>query len=432
MNVEEQKPLEMVNLTEVVAVSHPETLPIVDMEELVNNFDMYSEPKVAVCLGHPKTDSPSYGTVNRIWLQDHPEKPGTKEMLADMSVRPEFYALRKEKVYPNRSLGFWRNFGGTGDKVLAHVGYLGVEPPELKDLRDLITYSEQTGEVTLVTFAAKDLTYMVSDLNWKLKDVAQIFAGIREWLIEKYGVDEADKVIGRYTIESVASEIPLYSDTEDGFSTFCDKLYQNHSTTTITEDLIMAEIKPAGDGKPKDAIFSEDSLTVATQRNAEILKATFADEKAELVRVHGEETNTLIQERDALKTELSDKEKLHQTALEEKDNMIAALEKEKTELSDKMVKQEISAFTAKMTSKAVAKMKPAEIDEFEKRCFSMNPEDRAFTFSLIEGREPLAHFTELSDQNVSVHPADRGKSRDNDGGLRTNEKGIYDDAPAER
>jgi hypothetical protein len=100
-----------------------------DLERVVRNYDpdFHEAP---VCVGHPKTDAPAFGWIERLALD------GDTLLAKEKQVDPAFDEARKTGRYKKRSAAFYLDADG---KVggLRHVGWLGAQPPEVKGLKNL-------------------------------------------------------------------------------------------------------------------------------------------------------------------------------------------------------------------------------------------------------------------------------------------------------
>jgi hypothetical protein len=164
--------------------------------------------RAPLVVGHPKLDDPAYGWVDTLAFADgHLEAvPG--------DVDPAFAELVRAKRFANISASFWapdapRN-PVPGVYYLKHVGFLGAVPPAVAGLR---TPSFAADEVGVVEFSSE------------YDDVvnANLWRGLREWIISKFGLTEADQVVPSYsvsTLEQMAQQEVAEAQAE-GDSTSC-------------------------------------------------------------------------------------------------------------------------------------------------------------------------------------------------------------------
>ncbi|WP_374569679.1 hypothetical protein [Phenylobacterium sp.] len=142
-----------------------------------------------IVLGHPKTDDPAWGWVKGLSVQDGhlvAETERVDQAFAEgvdagryRYVSAAFYAPQDAA---NPKPGSW---------YLRHVGYLGATPPAVKGLQP--AFAAGAGE--FVAFGSAD--------GFWVKDVLR---GIRDFFIEKFSLEEADRVIPSYAIDNIERE----------------------------------------------------------------------------------------------------------------------------------------------------------------------------------------------------------------------------------
>jgi hypothetical protein len=167
-----------------------------DLQQMVEAYDpaLHEAPLV---IGHPKTDAPRYGGVGSLDYADG-------KVLADpQDVLPEFAEVVNKKLFNKVSASFYLPDSPSNPKpggyYLRHVGFLGAQPPAIKGLNpNGISFSDS--EEGVVEFG-----------DWGDRISTRIFRKIRDWLIDKFGLEEADKVINEWDVQSLddyANESP--------------------------------------------------------------------------------------------------------------------------------------------------------------------------------------------------------------------------------
>lgn len=140
-----------------------------------------------IVVGHPKTDDPAYGWVSALSFAD-----GALEASPDQ-VDPAFAEIVSAGRYKKISAAFYSpeapNNPVPGVYYLRHVGFLGAAAPAIKGLRSPEFADAEEG---IVEFS-----------DWDDATVAHLFRSIREWLIGRFGQDEADKVIPTYEVRGL-------------------------------------------------------------------------------------------------------------------------------------------------------------------------------------------------------------------------------------
>jgi hypothetical protein len=152
-----------------------------DLDKIVQKYNEQKEHEAPVVIGHPKDNAPAYGWVERL------ERKGSVLYAKLKDLVPEFLDAVKKGMYKKRSISLYP------DLTLRHVGFLGAMPPAVKGLAD-VAFSE-----------AEAVTIEFSD--YRVNIVGGIFRRLREWLIEKFDTDTADRIVGNWEIEELQREI---------------------------------------------------------------------------------------------------------------------------------------------------------------------------------------------------------------------------------
>lgn len=159
------------------------TLTTEDLQQAVESYSPEYHEAPAV-VGHPQHNHPAYGWVKRLALEGDVLKAEFDQ------IDPEFAEMveagRFKKVSASFYLANSPNNPKQGSLYLRHVGFLGAMPPAVKGLRNP-EFAE--GEEGVVDFA-----------DWA---EASMFRRLRDWLIGKFGQDEADKALPDYLVENV-------------------------------------------------------------------------------------------------------------------------------------------------------------------------------------------------------------------------------------
>ncbi len=150
-----------------------------DLEKIVERYNSQKEHEAPVVIGHPKDDSPAYGWVEKL------KKQGDFIYAKLKNVSKEFVDWVKKGFYKKRSIALYPDF------LLRHVGFLGGTPPAVKGLPD-VSFSD--GEFISFEFGEDDLVE-------KIGVIGELFQRIREFFIEKYGKEEADRVVSPWDID---------------------------------------------------------------------------------------------------------------------------------------------------------------------------------------------------------------------------------------
>lgn len=167
------------------------------------------EWRAPLVAGHPKGTAPAYGWVGKMRLDE------SGDVFVDdvEKLNPDFAELMQNGAFRNRSASWYSpdhpNNPTPGVWQLRHLGMLGAQPPALKGLGD-VEFHDQDG--ITVEFA-----------DYTTSTIGYLFRALRELLIAKWGVEEADKALPGFHIsdleqagrDRVAETIPNYSDTTE-------------------------------------------------------------------------------------------------------------------------------------------------------------------------------------------------------------------------
>jgi hypothetical protein len=141
-------------------------------------------------IGHPKADAPAYG-----WAKEVVFEEGGLHADPDQ-VDPAFAEMVATGRFKKRSASFYapddpRN-PVPGVWYLRHVGFLGAQPPAVKGLK-AVNFAD--GDGVTVEFG-----------DWNDRTIARVLRRIKNFWIEKFGKDEADKLIDEWDLESITEE----------------------------------------------------------------------------------------------------------------------------------------------------------------------------------------------------------------------------------
>lgn len=194
-----------------------------------------------IVVGHPKDNGPAFGWIGSIAYSE-------KGLHADpRQINDDFAELVSKGTYKKVSASFYspesQQNPKPGSYYLRHVGFLGGMPPAIKGL-EALEFNEQDDGV--IEFSA----------DW---EVAGFMRKMREFLIEKFGVDDANKAIPDYMVvaaEEAARPPRNYSEIEE---------------TAMTDEQITA----------KEAELDERQVKLAAQEAAVAAQVAEFAEKAE-------------------------------------------------------------------------------------------------------------------------------------------------------
>lgn len=160
-------------------------------------------------LGHPKTDAPAWG-----WTKGLEVENGVLYETREQ-VDPAFAEAVDAGRYKFRSASFYEPNDPAnptpGSWHLKHVGWLGAQPPAVKGLGPAFAEGDASEGVT---FAEGDM-----NLAWLAGNVAEGFRQIRDWILGKWGQEEADKALSAWTDRAatqIAADVRAEARAEPG------------------------------------------------------------------------------------------------------------------------------------------------------------------------------------------------------------------------
>lgn len=141
-------------------------------------------------VGHPGIDAPAYG-----WVKGLSFSEGAMAAEPDQ-VDAAFAEMVNKGYFKKISSSFYLP-DAPGNPVpgvyyLRHVGFLGATPPAVKGLKPASFAASEEG---VVEFG-----------QWEDQVEAGLFRKLREWLIDKFGVEEADKALPGWDVDLVQNE----------------------------------------------------------------------------------------------------------------------------------------------------------------------------------------------------------------------------------
>lgn len=175
----------------------------------------YQPPMVK---GHPKVDDPRVGSIVDSKVEDGVLKVKLDDVSNDFAeeVKKGGFKYLSASVYSNLKKG------------LRHLGALGAYPPAMKGMAPLCFgegmfadsdkgSTEQDVIVFAESFAWDRLVpaSVFERLVWKLESLGSLFRSQREQLIEKEGIEAADKMIPEYAVKDIESVRDVIKDSNN-------------------------------------------------------------------------------------------------------------------------------------------------------------------------------------------------------------------------
>lgn len=149
-----------------------------------------------IVIGHPKHDAPAFG-----WIKGVRFDGGELKLDADQ-VNPEFSEMHRSGAFKKHSIALYPPDDPRNPKpgvwYPRHIGFLGAMPPAIKGLPQA-EFSEQDQPIE-IAFGEIDSEGLVSTLR-------EMFRRVREYIIERSGREDADRVIPDWEIESIQHRV---------------------------------------------------------------------------------------------------------------------------------------------------------------------------------------------------------------------------------
>lgn len=165
------------------------TYSAADLKAMADAYDAETAP-APVVVGHPDTDAPAYA-----WAESFDYDATADRLFATIGdIDPAFSEAVKAKRYKKVSLSFFRPEDSAnpvpGTWYPRHIGFLGGAAPAV------------TGLKTIQFGAAADAPTFTADFGeFGFEQTAGLLRGLRDFLIEKFGLEDADKALPAFKLE---------------------------------------------------------------------------------------------------------------------------------------------------------------------------------------------------------------------------------------
>lgn len=233
--------------------------------------NIYETPLV---IGHPKTDAPAYGYAQSFEF--------TEDGLDAIphQVDPEFEEMVRAGRFKRISLAWYRPDSDAnpvpGVWYPRHIGFLGAQPPAVKGLR-AIEFNDAADDTLEVEFAELDAM-----------TVARVMRSLREWILAKFGRDDADQAVPSWYADNLMIEAARDDDDVPGTS----PAFSEEIDPVTKEELEKREQAIAAREKKvqeKEVFFSERETEARREKAVEFVESLkgkiLPREKAPIVEV---------------------------------------------------------------------------------------------------------------------------------------------------
>ncbi len=166
------------------------TYSAADLKAVSDVYDPATAP-APIVVGHPTTDAPAFG-----WAEAFDFDPLSGRLYATVGeIDPAFSEAVKAGRYKKVSLSFFRPDASAnpvpGTWYPKHIGFLGGAAPAVAGLKN-IAFSGA---------AADAVTFSAAFGEAGFEQTASILRALRDFFIERFGLEEADKALPAYQIE---------------------------------------------------------------------------------------------------------------------------------------------------------------------------------------------------------------------------------------
>ena len=164
-----------------------------DLENIVSNYDFDTAP-APIVVGHPKTDTPAFG-----WITGFEYDKDADRLFADLDqIDPTFASQVNAGQFKKVSMSFFKpdapNNPAPGNWYPKHLGFLGATAPAVSGLKNASFAGDED----------ETLTFVASFGESGFEDTSKLLRGLRDFLIEKFGLEVADDVLPSYRLDWLA------------------------------------------------------------------------------------------------------------------------------------------------------------------------------------------------------------------------------------
>lgn len=164
------------------------TYSAADLRAVADGYDPETAP-APIVVGHPATDAPAYG-----WVESFDYDATVDRLFATVGeIDASFAEAVKAGRYKKVSLSFHPPQSSAnpvpGTWYPKHVGFLGGRAPAVSGLKN-------------VQFAAEpSMTFTCDFSDRSAEETVGILRGLRDFLIDKFGIEDADRALPSYRID---------------------------------------------------------------------------------------------------------------------------------------------------------------------------------------------------------------------------------------
>lgn len=183
----------------------PITYSAADLRAIADAYDAEGAP-APVVVGHPEVDAPAFG-----WVKRFDFDAGAGRLFAELDeIEPQFAEMVKAGRFRKVSMAFFSPQAShnpvPGTWYPKHVGFLGAAAPAVSGLKP----ARFAGEA--------DVMFEAAFGDRGLEETASILRLMRDFFIEKFGLEEAEKALPSWRIEWLGEIEPEKNPSGAAFS----------------------------------------------------------------------------------------------------------------------------------------------------------------------------------------------------------------------
>jgi len=231
--------------------------------ESTKNFS-YQNDEIPIVIGHPKIDSPKWGSVNKNDLiKQKDKKNGWTNLLAKpKDLVKEFSEWIEKKMYNSISISL------RPDWSIKHIGFLGATPPAVTGLPSVYLSEDDDQEINFQfsEFARFEIS------SYPFRKISELLRGIKNYMIEQKGADYANGVMPEGLFDNLDEAPRVFQISEDTAVTSFSEDKNSNNNKNKSED----EMKTTEELESKVTELSETLEVEKTE------KQKLAEENARL------------------------------------------------------------------------------------------------------------------------------------------------------
>lgn len=207
-----------------------------------------------IVVGHPRLDAPAYGWVGKVEFSNG-------EMRAEPEqVDPAFAELVKAGRFKKVSASFYRK-GAAGNPnpevhYLRHVGFLGAAAPAVKGLKPVEFAAVADGDII--------------EFSWGDEQNASLWRSLRDWIIDKFSLEDADKVVPPWAVELLQREAiaETIQDSPTASPSFSEELSMHAQTQEQVAKQAALDAREASLATKEQQLSQREAALKATERKS--------------------------------------------------------------------------------------------------------------------------------------------------------------------